>query len=76
MTFLDRTHNTCTGNNTALLVQTKISLIVVGTGQLTVDGVKYYVISMDSPLGAQLKGKRAGDTYALNGKTFTIKSVN
>lgn len=50
--------------------------IAVGAGQLMVDGVKYYVISMDSPLGAQLKGKRAGDTYALNGKTFTIKSVN
>ncbi len=50
--------------------------IAVGAGQLMVDGVKYYAISMDSPLGAQLKGKRAGDTYALNGKTFTIKSVN
>ncbi|MBS1778301.1 MAG: 3-oxoacyl-ACP synthase [Bacteroidetes bacterium] len=50
--------------------------IAVGAGQLMVDGVKYYAISMDSPLGAQLKGKRAGDTYALNGRTFTIISVN
>lgn len=50
--------------------------IAVGAGQLMVDGVKYYAISMDSSLGAQLKGKRAGDTYALNGKNFTIISVN
>jgi len=50
--------------------------IAVGAGQLMVDGVKYYAISMDSPLGVQLKGKQAGDSYELNGKRFQIKSVS
>lgn len=50
--------------------------IAISAGQLVVDGMKYYAISMDSPLGGQLKGKRAGDSYELNGKSFQVKSVS
>lgn len=49
--------------------------IAISAGQLMVDGVKYYAISMDSPLGDQLKGKHVGDAYELNGKRFTIKKI-
>lgn len=49
--------------------------IAISAGKLLVDGQTYYAISMDSPLGAQLKGKKAGDEFIINGKKGTIMGV-
>lgn len=49
--------------------------IAISAGKLLVEGQTYYAISMDSPLGAQLKGKKAGDEFIINGKKGTIMGV-
>lgn len=49
--------------------------IAISAGKLVVDGKIYYAISIDSPLGAQLKGKKAGDEFIINGKKGTISDV-
>lgn len=49
--------------------------IAISAGKLFVDGQTYYAISIDSPLGAQLKGKKAGDEFIINGKKGTIMGV-
>lgn len=49
--------------------------IAISAGKLLVDGRTYYAISIDSPLGTQLKGKKAGDEFIINGKKGTIMGV-
>lgn len=49
--------------------------IAISAGKLPVDNQAYYAISIDSPLGAQLKGKRAGEAFVMNGRTSTIMKV-
>lgn len=49
--------------------------IAISAGKLLVEGQTYYAISIDSPLGVQLKGKKAGDEFIINGKKGTIMGV-
>lgn len=52
-----------------------IYYISISAGKLVVDGKTYYAISMDSPLGVQLKGKKAGDEFTINGRKSAIEKV-
>lgn len=49
--------------------------IAISAGQLIADGEKYYAVSIESPIGLQLKQRKAGDNFTLNGKQYTIASV-
>ena len=49
--------------------------IAISAGKLVANGQIYYAISIDSPLGAQLKGKKTGDEFIINGKKGTISDV-
>jgi transcription elongation GreA/GreB family factor len=49
--------------------------IAISAGSVTISGGKYYIVSIASPIGAQLKGKMAGDVYTLNGRQYTIEKV-
>lgn len=49
--------------------------IAVSAGALFIDGKKYFAISAASPIGLQLKGKQAGDSFKMNGKEFRILRV-
>lgn len=49
--------------------------IATNAGQFEIEGEKYYAISTDSPIGAQLKGKREGDKFSLNGKDYIIDKL-
>ncbi len=49
--------------------------ISIGAGKLVADGTTYYAISIDSPLGKQLKGKQAGDVFTVNDKQYNIQDV-
>lgn len=49
--------------------------IAISAGKLVVNGETYYAISIDSPLGIQLKGKKAGDEFIINGKKGIISGV-
>ena len=50
--------------------------LAVSAGAVFIDQKKYQIISINSPLGLQLKGKSAGNNYTLNGKTFEIYEVS
>jgi len=49
--------------------------ISVGLGLIEIDGYAAFAVSAASPIGQQLKDKKAKDTFILNGKTFTIRHV-
>lgn len=49
--------------------------IAVSAGVLEVDGEKYFAISPSSPIGLKLLGRKQGDSFKLNDKTYQIKQV-
>ncbi len=50
--------------------------IAISVGALEVEGIKIFVISPASPIGAQLLHKRAGESFLFNRKTYQIHSVS
>jgi transcription elongation GreA/GreB family factor len=50
--------------------------LAISAGQLKVDNVIFYAISAASPIGSKLVGKKAGDSFELNGKMFVIEKVD
>jgi transcription elongation GreA/GreB family factor len=49
--------------------------ISVGMGKTDVDGVSYFAISPDSPLGKALKGKAVNDRVEFQNRIILIKAV-
>ena len=52
-----------------------IFYISIGHGSIKVDGKKYYAISMISPVGNLLMGKKKGDILMFNNKAIKILDV-
>lgn len=50
-------------------------IVCVGLGKINFQGKDYFAISWDSPVGQQLKGKKVGESYSINGRNFTIESI-
>ena len=69
--------NTSSTADTGSLVTTNKGdfYIAVSAGSLSLDGKSYFAVSPFSPIGLKLKGKRAGEEFHLNGKTYLISSV-
>ncbi|MCC8409366.1 3-oxoacyl-ACP synthase [Mucilaginibacter sp. UR6-1] len=49
--------------------------ISISAGVLHADGAAYIAVSAASPIGVLLKGKKAGDNFALNGKSYQVEKV-
>jgi len=49
--------------------------LAISAGVLVVDGESYVAISPASPIGLKLKGLKADDQFALNGKDYKIISI-
>jgi len=49
--------------------------LAIGAGILKVNGIDYYAVSPASPIGLQLKGKKPGEEFSVNGKVYRIKSI-
>ena len=49
--------------------------IAISAKQLKVDNISYYAISIASPIGEKLSGRKAGDSFEMNGKKYIIESV-
>ncbi|MDN3618267.1 MULTISPECIES: 3-oxoacyl-ACP synthase [Polaribacter] len=47
----------------------------ISAGQLTVDNVVYFAISVSSPIGKLLLGKKMEDAIVFNGNTIIIKGL-
>ncbi len=56
------------------LVETDQETYYVSIGYGKLDTV--FAISIESPLGIELKGKRAGDRIEMRGRNITIKHIN
>lgn len=48
----------------------------VGIGKLIVEKESVFCLTVTSPLGNVLKGKKVGDSIQFNGRTFEIESVS
>ena len=49
--------------------------LAIGLGKVVLDGKRYYVVSLGSPIGKGLLGKRAGEHFAFGGRTFGVVRV-
>jgi transcription elongation GreA/GreB family factor len=49
--------------------------VSVALGKMIIDGITVTALSPQSPLGAKLKGLKAGDTAAVNGTEYNIESI-
>lgn len=49
--------------------------VAISAGKLNVDGAIFYAISLSSPIGMQLKGKKEGDSFSLNNRDYNIKQI-
>jgi transcription elongation GreA/GreB family factor len=49
--------------------------IAISAGKLTAHDKNYFAISLASPIGANLKGLKAGDEMKFNGNLFKIEAV-
>ncbi len=49
--------------------------IAISGGQMTVEGVSYYVISSASPIGKLMNGLKKGGKFTFNGKDFEVEDV-
>jgi hypothetical protein len=49
--------------------------IATGLGQIKVDSNTVFVLSMVSPLGIALKGKRVGDSVSVNNRAYSIQEL-
>ena len=47
----------------------------VGIGKMQFEGQVFYCISINSPIGQQLKGRKVGDTVEFNGRRILIEEV-
>lgn len=61
------------------VIETKDSYYFIATalGDITLeDGSKVHVISTEAPIYAELKGKKKGETFKLNGKDIEILNIH
>jgi transcription elongation GreA/GreB family factor len=49
--------------------------VSIALGKISIDGITAVVLSPQSPLGAKLKGLKAGDTAVVNGTEYVIESI-
>lgn len=49
--------------------------ISVGLGKIEIDGIKYWAISMASPIAKAMRAKVKGEDFTFNGKQQTIEGI-
>ncbi|WP_282039456.1 hypothetical protein [Saccharicrinis aurantiacus] len=49
--------------------------IAVAQGKIDLDGKSFYAISLASPIGKAMFGKKCGDILMFNGNSFTINQI-
>ena len=50
--------------------------LAISAGSFLLDGTTYFAVSPASPIGTYLIGRRAGDQFSLNGRTYVVEAVN
>lgn len=52
-----------------------IYFISLSIGAVTIEGVQYFCVAINSPVGSLLVGKRKGESFSMNGNIQTIVEV-
>jgi hypothetical protein len=60
------------------LIKTNHGYLFLGPtiGKITVDEIPVMTISLQSPVGAQLSGRKAGDRVEVNGMKYVIENIS
>lgn len=79
-TLLDKIDVSKTHSKVTLgsLVKTNELWLFVSTAlpKISIDGKTIFAISSNSPLGSNLMGNSVGHSFEVNGKVYTIESIN
>lgn len=62
-------------NGTLLKTNRGYLFVCIALGKLSVDTIPVMAISPQSPLGAKLAGKKAGDSVSMNGTDYLIEEI-
>ncbi len=62
-------------NGSVVITDSGNFYVAISAGSLQLDGVKYFAISLASPIGQKMKGLKAGESFNLNGKSYSIKEI-
>ncbi|OKS88439.1 3-oxoacyl-ACP synthase [Mucilaginibacter polytrichastri] len=49
--------------------------LAISAGTLTLNGESYFAVSTASPIGTKLRGKKAGDSFEVNGMGYEVVEV-
>jgi transcription elongation GreA/GreB family factor len=52
-----------------------IFFIAISIGKVFLDGVVYYIVSAESPVGQSLRGRKRGDQFTWNGQPCEVLNV-
>jgi len=58
-----------------IYTQSNNFFLSVSVGKIDFDGSSYFAISLQSPIGTQLRNKTKGDQIQFNGVTYTITNI-
>lgn len=58
-----------------VITQQSNFFIAISVGQYVIEGETFLIISAESPIGAKLKGLKAGESFSFNNKTHKIEQV-
>jgi len=60
------------------VIETSFSnyFLSISTGKIIIENKIYFAISVLSPIGKLLLGKKVNEEFVFNGKTFQIKKIN
>lgn len=53
-----------------------IYFLSLGIGKIRIDGLDYYAVSLASPIGELLQGKKTGDQFTFQNKSITILEIH
>jgi transcription elongation GreA/GreB family factor len=68
-------HFSVIANECLVICAQRIFFLTVPLGRVEVDGNDVFVISTDSPIGAQLLGKKAGEVFVFNNITYQVQKI-
>ncbi|MFT6870740.1 3-oxoacyl-ACP synthase [Polaribacter sp.] len=71
--ILKLSKNVCLGS--IIITDTANYFLSISAGQLVVDGKNYFAISVSSPIGKLLLGKKQNDGFVFNGNRMKINQV-
>lgn len=57
-------------------IQESVYYLSTGLGRIQVEGQTVFVLSLQSPLGAKLKGLTVGDALTLNDRKIVVSGIN